>query len=152
LAVHTWNNMIAVGTYSGSCTVWKKLSFSFSSSREEGDSSDEGENVNPKSNREDGYELVWQCQLPFSIHGIWYCEKSTLLLVTTKHTLHVFRGIAPSEDSPNTIKLKKYSADRAKTRLDALWQERRRKDKETVVQTETPRKEEEEETKCPTTT
>ena len=93
LAVHMLSkDMVAVGTHSGRCLVWQK--------REETD---------------DSYRLVWECQLPYSIHGLAHIATAQpCLLVTTRHTFHVFQQQVP-----------KYSASTAKRRIQELISQRK---------------------------
>jgi hypothetical protein len=69
LAVHMLpNKMVAFGTLSGCVHVWE-----------------------PRQD-DDSYRLLWQCQLPYSIHGVAHVPNSSppALLVTTRYTFHVF--------------------------------------------------------------
>jgi len=88
-------DMVALGTHSGKCFVWQQ--------REE--------------QVEDSYRLVWNCELPYSIHGLSHVKSGLSgrpsLLVTTRYTFHVFQRDVP-----------KYCAATAKRRLEEMISER----------------------------
>jgi hypothetical protein len=85
LAVHMFDNMVAFGTHSGRVYVWEQR-------------------------QDDSYRQLWTCQLPYAIHGLAHVPKtSPTLLVSTRHTFHVFSRNCP-----------KYSASTAKRQLEQL--------------------------------
>jgi hypothetical protein len=85
LAVHMFDNMVAFGTHSGRVYVCEQR-------------------------QDDSYRQLWTCQLPYSIHGLAHVPKtSPTLLVTTRHTFHVFSRNCP-----------KYSVSTAKRQLEEL--------------------------------
>lgn len=96
LAVHMLSDkMVAFGTHSGCVHVWE-----------------------PR--QDDSYRLLWHCQLPYSIHGVAHVPNSSspTLLVTTRHTFHVFHQ---GEYCP------RYSARSVQRRLEDLMLSRRQK-------------------------
>lgn len=89
LAVHIFDNMVAFGTHSGRVYVCEQR-------------------------QDDSYRQLWTCQLPYPIHGLTHVPKTPpRLLVTTRHTFHVFSRNCP-----------KYSVSRAKRQLEQLMSRR----------------------------
>lgn len=85
LAVHALNDRVALGTQSGRCFIYEQRK------------------VDGRS-----FDLMWRCQLPYSVHGIVLLD-SDRLLVTTRRSLHLFHG--------HKIV---YSAELAKMRLEEM--------------------------------
>ena len=97
LVVHSWGDTIAVGTYSGRCLLYAQIS------------SDDAQ--------EYGQPFL-DFQLPESIHGICHIPSddcNTLLLVTTRKSVHLFQEIP-----------KVYNPDMAKRILKSLVEMRQR--------------------------
>jgi hypothetical protein len=127
LAVHDVgrNGMVALGTHSGRCFLYQavnKISHSINSNQQE----KYGEHI--------FYCRLWECQLPYSIHGICHvsnCSRSDgknvplSLLVTTRKSIHLF-----TQQTPRFV----FDASLAKTRIDALLQRVPQRRHEDVVQ------------------
>lgn len=97
LVVHSWGDTIAVGTFSGRCLLYGQIS------------SDDAQDY--------GHPFL-DFQLPESIHGICHISSedcNTLLLVTTRKSVHLFQEIP-----------KVYNPDMAKRILKSLVEMRQR--------------------------
>ncbi|CAB9515037.1 expressed unknown protein [Seminavis robusta] len=121
LAVHAWEDKVALGTYSGRCLLFGR---------------DAATENNSKTAHDDDYGMpYWDCQLPDPIHGI--CPLPTTLattsgsneaggamrlLVTTRRSLHIFQEV-PRE----------YDPERAKRKLEMLLSHQRQHDRKNVV-------------------
>jgi hypothetical protein len=99
LAVHAWDDKVALGTFSGRCLLYGK-------------DGNEG--------REDYGLPYWDCQLPDPIHGICHLpavdnqEETVQLLVTTRRSIHVF------QETP-----KVYDPERTKRKVELLLSRQR---------------------------
>jgi hypothetical protein len=136
LAVHDigMNGMVALGTHGGRCFLYQAVNKSSSSIT----SSQQHSSINSSHDMCDTgddaygehvlYRRLWECQLPYSIHGICHvpsCNSSSSsdnnirnvplsLLVTTRKSVHLF-----TQQTPKIV----YDASLAKKRIDALLQQ-----------------------------
>mmetsp|Transcript_49049 Transcript_49049/g.140995 ORF Transcript_49049/g.140995 Transcript_49049/m.140995 type:complete len:625 (+) Transcript_49049:239-2113(+) len=97
LAVHAFGDCIAVGTLSGRLLVYQALIF--------------GED----------YHILWECNLPYPIHGIDAIileEEDFELLVVTRRSIHVFRP--KNKFFRAELKKSRYDPNAAKERLQAI--------------------------------
>lgn len=90
LAVHAWDNKVAIGTYSGRCLLYGPTSCNLSN---------------------DYGQPFWDCCLPEPINGLCHIptKSSVLLLVSTRRSIHVFQEMS-----------KTYCPDMAKRKLEFL--------------------------------
>jgi hypothetical protein len=72
LAVRASGDTVFVGTQSGKLLVYGTDQYNETDSPSE-------------------YQLLWQCQLPYSIHSVCCVHDTSQLLVTTRRSLHVFK-------------------------------------------------------------
>ena len=112
LAVHSWGNLVAVGTYLGRVLVYRRRD---ENKRNKND--DFKPSITISRTAADNYTLQWSCQLPYSIHGICHIRNHSnkepmKLLITTRRSIHIF------EDAKN----RPYSPALALQRLMAVLQ------------------------------
>ena len=70
LSVHAFETFVFVGTFTGKCLVYEKTL---------------------QASADDEYQLLWQCQLPYSVHQI-VAMSTTRFVVTTRRSVHLFGG------------------------------------------------------------
>jgi hypothetical protein len=96
LAVCALGDCIAVGTFSGRCMIYQACHYS------------------------PNYRLLWECTLPYSIHGLELRQTTSSsfdFLVLTRRSLHIFR---PKSLFSLSIPPAKYSVDSAKAKLKRM--------------------------------
>lgn len=157
LAVHDVgrNGMVALGTHAGRCFLYQAVNksritsnrhSSFKSSQDVYNNGDDD-----KYGEHHLYRRLWECQLPYPIHGIChlpnYNRSSSSdnnitpplsLLVTTRKSVHLF-----TQQQPKIV----YDASLAKKRIDALLlqiqqqqqQQQQKEDAEEVAESATTR-------------
>ncbi|KAL3934754.1 MAG: hypothetical protein SGBAC_009597 [Bacillariaceae sp.] len=99
VVVNSYDNIVAVGTYGGRCILYTKLNFR--------------------------YYKVWECQLPYSVHGILIQQdrfERWLLLVTTRRSLHLFLKTKGKDFSKgkDLVSADTYGSANVQNRLQAL--------------------------------
>jgi hypothetical protein len=140
LAVHDIgrNGMVALGTHAGRCFLYQAVNNSKHRSKIQS-SQDMHNNGDGKYGEHVLYRRVWECQLPYSIHGIRHLPNFNSsssnssdnnispplsLLVTTRKSVHLF-----TQQQPKFV----YDASLAKKRIDDLLlqvQQRKQQQKE----------------------
>lgn len=120
LAVHAHGEYVAVGTLLGRCLLYTKNAYSEDSPL---------------------YQLLWECRLPYSVHGFEILERNNgdkqtwFLVVVTRRSAHVFQ--AHRETATNPQSKPRLSANLAKKRFHELL-EGMSPDKEEVKEPEEP--------------